>query len=48
MGWTTGVQLPAGAGSFSLLYLMETGSGEHPASYSMSTGDFLRKKAVSP
>jgi hypothetical protein len=46
MGWTIGARFPAGARYFSLLYYVQTGSGVHPASYSMSTGgSFARRKA---
>jgi hypothetical protein len=32
MGWTIGVRIPAGAESVSCHYLVQTGSGAHPAS----------------
>jgi hypothetical protein len=42
-----GVRFPAGAGNFSLLHSVQTGSGVHPASYPMSTGGSLpRGKAA--
>jgi hypothetical protein len=34
-----GFQFAAGAGNFSLRRHVQTGSGAHPASYPMSTGD---------
>jgi hypothetical protein len=34
------VQLPAGAGNFSLHHLIQNGSGAHPASYAMGTRGF--------
>jgi len=39
MGWTTGVQLPAGAGKgfFYLCHCIQTGSGVHPAFCTMGT-----------
>jgi hypothetical protein len=37
-GWTIGVRFTVGAGSLSLLHRVQTGSGLHPASYSMGTG----------
>jgi hypothetical protein len=37
-GWTTGVRFPAGARDFSLLHRVQTGSGAHPASYTIGTG----------
>jgi hypothetical protein len=36
--WTTGVQVPIGARTLSLFHSVQTGSGAHPASYSMGTG----------
>jgi hypothetical protein len=40
-----GVQFPAGAGNFSLRHRVQTGSGAHPASYSMGIGgSFLEVK----
>jgi hypothetical protein len=33
-----GVRFQAGAGNFSLRHHVQTGSGAHPASYSMCTG----------
>jgi len=33
------VQLPAEAGNFSLRHHVQTGSGAHPTSYPMGTGD---------
>jgi hypothetical protein len=33
------VQFPAGAGNFSLHHRVQNGSGDHPASYPMGTGD---------
>jgi hypothetical protein len=32
-----GFRFPAGAGNFSLLHCLQTGSGAHPASYPMGT-----------
>jgi hypothetical protein len=46
MGWTTGVQFPSGAGIFSLLYRVQTGSGAHRASFPMGTGFFSGGKAA--
>jgi hypothetical protein len=41
------VRFPAGAGSFSLHHRVQNGSGAHPASYQMGTGDsFPRDKAA--
>jgi hypothetical protein len=37
-GWTPGVRFPARQRDFSLLFSVQTGSGAHPASYSMGTG----------
>jgi hypothetical protein len=37
-----GVRFPAGAGNFSLRHRVQTGSGDHPASYPMGTGDSFR------
>jgi hypothetical protein len=34
----TGVRFPEGTGNFSLHRRVQTGSGAHPASYSMGTG----------
>jgi len=46
-GWTTGVRFPAGAGIFSFLHRVQSGSGAHPASYSMCTrGSFTGGKAA--
>jgi hypothetical protein len=36
-----GVRFPAGAGNFSLRHHVQTGSGAHPAFYSVGTGDSL-------
>jgi hypothetical protein len=36
-GWTAWVRFPVGAGDFSLLHSIKTGSEAHPASYSMAT-----------
>jgi hypothetical protein len=36
--WTIGVRSPAGAEDFSSSPCVQTGSGAHPASYSMGTG----------
>jgi hypothetical protein len=41
MDYTAGVQFPTGAREFSLLHNIETGSGAHPASYPMGTGNSL-------
>jgi hypothetical protein len=38
MGWTAEVPLPAGARDFYLLDSVQTSSGAHAASYTMSTG----------
>jgi hypothetical protein len=35
---TIGVRFPAGAGYFSLLHHVQTGSGARPASYPVDTG----------
>jgi hypothetical protein len=41
-----GVRSPAGAKDFSSILCVQTGSGTHPASYGMGTGDpFLGGKA---
>jgi hypothetical protein len=41
------VRVSAGAGNFSLHHRLQTGSGAHPASYSMGTGgSFPRSKAA--
>jgi hypothetical protein len=40
--WTAGVAFPAGARNYSHLHSVQTGSGAHPASYSIGT------KAISP
>jgi hypothetical protein len=37
-GWTTGVRSPAGVKDFSSSLSVQTGSGAHPASYTMGTG----------
>jgi hypothetical protein len=37
VGWTAGVGFPAEARDFSILDSVQTGSGAHPASYSMFT-----------
>lgn len=37
-GWTARVRFPAAAKYFSLIRMIETGYGNHPASYSMGTG----------
>jgi hypothetical protein len=34
----SGVRFPTGAGDFSLLQRIQTGSGTHPASYPVGTG----------
>jgi hypothetical protein len=39
-GCTAGVRFPTWARHFSLLHSVQTGSGAHPASYPMGTGDF--------
>jgi len=41
MVWTTGVLFPAevGKGIFSRRHRVQTGSGVHPASYPVGTGD---------
>jgi len=47
MGWMTGVQLPAGAGTFPLCHRFRTGCGAHPVSYVMGTGSsFFGDKAA--
>jgi len=38
MGWKIGVRFPVGAGNFSLLHRVQTGSEANPASYPMGTG----------
>jgi hypothetical protein len=38
-GWTTRVELPAGAEKFSLRHHVKIGSGAHPGSYPLGTGD---------
>jgi hypothetical protein len=38
-----GVRFPAGAENFSLPYLVQTGSGAHPASYPVVTRGFLSR-----
>jgi hypothetical protein len=46
MGWT-GIRFLAGAGDFSLLHVIQTGSGAHPASYPVGTGGcFSESKAA--
>jgi hypothetical protein len=37
MEWTIGVRIQAGAGNFSLRHHVQTGSGDHPASYPIGT-----------
>jgi hypothetical protein len=37
-GWAVEVRFLAGTKDFSLLYSVETGSGAHPAPYSIGTG----------
>jgi hypothetical protein len=44
-GWTARVRLRA-VQAFSLLHKVQTGSGAHPVSCSMGTGDFPRGKAA--
>jgi hypothetical protein len=45
-GWTVEVRFPAGA-RFSLLHSVQTGSGDHPASYPKGTrDDFSWSKAT--
>jgi len=47
MGWTIGVCFLAGAGNFSVLHCIQTGSGAHPATYQMGTRvSFPRHKAA--
>jgi hypothetical protein len=49
MGWTTkGLELESQYGQeFSLLHVIQTGSGAHPASYPMCTGgSFHERKAA--
>jgi hypothetical protein len=41
MGWTTGVQFPAGARDFSLLHNIQNDSVDHPVSNPMGNGDCL-------
>jgi hypothetical protein len=36
-GWLDGVRFMAGARDFSLLHIVQTGAGAHPASYAMGT-----------
>jgi hypothetical protein len=38
MGWTVGVQLPAGERDVALLCSIQTSSRAHPVSYPMDTG----------
>jgi hypothetical protein len=38
--WGSRVRVPAGAGNFSFLHCVQTGSGAHPASYPMGTRGF--------
>jgi hypothetical protein len=47
-GWMIGgVRVPVGAGNFSRHHRVQTGSGAHPASYTMGTrGPFPRGKAA--
>jgi hypothetical protein len=40
------VRFPAGASDFSLLYNVQTGSGVHPASYTMGTGGLFPWRLV--
>jgi hypothetical protein len=43
----SGVQVPAGAGDFTLHHRLQTGSGAHPVSYPMGTrGSFCGGKAA--
>jgi hypothetical protein len=43
--WMTGVRFPSGARDFSVPHSVYIGSGAHPASYTMGTGDsFLEVK----
>jgi hypothetical protein len=35
--WGSRVRFPAGAGNFSLQHCIQTGSGAHPASYTMDS-----------
>jgi len=45
--WMIGVRVPAGAGNFSLHHSVQTGSGSHPASYSLGTvGSFPENKVA--
>jgi hypothetical protein len=47
MGFTAGVQFPAGTRDISLLQKVQTGSGTHRASYTMGIGgSFTGDKAV--
>jgi hypothetical protein len=39
MSFMMGVQFPEEAGNFSLRHRIQTGSGDHTASYPMGTGD---------
>jgi hypothetical protein len=45
--WGSRVRLPAGAGNFSLHHRVQTGSGPHPASYSMATRTNIHFKILS-
>jgi hypothetical protein len=48
-GWTAGVRFPVEAKDFSLLHSGQTGSGAHPASHPLDTGDsFPGGKAEGP
>jgi hypothetical protein len=38
--WKIGVRFSVGARNFSLLHLVQTGSGAHPVSYPMGSGFF--------
>jgi hypothetical protein len=39
MGWAVGVRIRAEQRGFCLLHVVRTGSGAHPASYPMRTGE---------
>jgi hypothetical protein len=42
MGWMIQVGIPAGAGDVSLLHIIQTSRGAHPASYPVHTGNICQ------